>query len=147
MIEGGLVGDVHAYVLHPNDIERRVGIGQIEGVADVQRDGIIQADSLIEQSARIHIALRDVDAGHMTAVLDRQRARRSADSAANVEDVSPRTKIRELGEVTCGGSAANVEVLERGKVAGREVVDVFSGCGQRFQERITKLRSAVVGGP
>ena len=83
----------------------------------------------------------------MTAVLDRQRARRSANAAANVEHPISLPKTGELCEVACGGAAANVEVLERGEVVWREVVDVFSGCGQRLQEYVAELRSAVVGGP
>ena len=113
----------------------------------MQRDGLAQPNTLVEHPASLHIALRDVDAGHMTAVLDRQRARGSANAAANVEHPISLPKTGELCEVACGGTSANVEVLERGEVAWREVVDVFSGCGQRLQERVAELRSAVVGGP
>ena len=35
MIEAALVGDIHAYVLHPDHAKRRVAIGQIEGIADM----------------------------------------------------------------------------------------------------------------
>ena len=68
----------------------------------------------------------------MTAVLDRQRAHRSANTAANVEVTSPRMKTGESGEVTSGGTTASMEVLERGEVVRRKVVDVFPSGLQRF---------------
>ena len=70
-VETALIADVHAYVLHPDHVERPFVKGQVEGIADLKRDGLVQPDTLSEHSSGLDIALGQVDAGHMAAVLDR----------------------------------------------------------------------------
>ena len=147
VVETALVGDIHANVLHPNDIERTVRKGQVECIAEVKRDGLAQPNSLVEHPPGFDEGLGYVDAGHATVMLYGQRPRRTTDTAAGMKDPISLPKTGEHREVVCGGAPAYVEVLEWREVAWHEAVDVFSGCGQRLQEHVAELRSAVVGGP
>ena len=146
-VETALIADVHAYVLHPDHVERSIIKGQVDGIADLKRDGLVQPNALSKHSPGLNVALCYVDAGHVAAVLDRKRTGRASDPAADMEDPRSRTKTGELREVASRADTANVEVLKRDEVVWREVVDVLPGLGQRCQERFAQMRPAVVGGP
>ena len=51
-VETGLVGHVHAHVLHPDHVERSVLEGHAEAVPDEEGDGLVQPDTLSEHAAR-----------------------------------------------------------------------------------------------
>ena len=126
-VETAFVADVHSNVLHPDDIERSLFKGEVDGITDMERDGVVQPYTLIELSSGLDVALRYVDARHATAVIDRKRTGRTSDPAADVEHPVSRTKSGESREVAIGGAPANMEILERDEVAWRKDVDIFSG--------------------
>lgn len=143
-VEAALVRDVHGHVLHPDYVERAVIEGQIEGVGDVERDGVRESDEIDEDSPCVNVGSGEVDACHVAVVFGSEGARGSSDPASDVEDAGAGADVCEVCEIADGGSSASVKVLEGREVAWVEVIEVLAGPSHCGQDGVCQMGAAVM---
>ena len=109
--------------------------GERERVADPMRDPIREVEPRGERLPRAHIRLGEVDDGDGTAEQGRQRARRSSQATAHVENAHARPEPGEPREALGRRLAPAVELVRRREVVDGEPRDVHAGRGERMEDR------------
>ena len=122
-VECGLVRDVHATVLRPDHVEASGRIGEIERVAEVELHMFGQSHEFREHRASFKVVRSQVDNRDDTGELSGERARRSAETAADIQDSRARLRRQEPGEAEGCFPSASMKLIERRKVGDRQLVD------------------------
>ncbi len=144
-VEPALVGDVHAAVLRPHDVEAAIVERQVECIAHEMRHSIGKPHSPGQFSRYFDVRRREVERSDQASVVRRQGARRSAEPAADIEHPSPSVGSTRLGqpgkfgEANRDRQATAMELVGCRECIDVEMIDVEPGGLQRVQHRCDEI--------
>jgi hypothetical protein len=116
LVEAGLFGHVHLHVLAENDVESRVGEGQLGNVCLTNGNPSIQPDKSVEPAGRFAVVLGQVDGSDPATTLVGDVAGSTTDPAARVEHLVVGCDSDQVDQLGRGNAPHRVKVLEQREV-------------------------------
>jgi hypothetical protein len=144
-VEFGFIGNVHCYVLSPEEIKSTVCKGHIKSVAMLEGNMRIKPKSLCEHAGDPAIFFGKVDPGDLATVLHGQAPGSATKTAADIQNLHRLIETKLPGELKRELTAAYVELINGGKVFYFELAHVSPGFIQCGQDDVSQTLTGIVG--
>jgi hypothetical protein len=131
-------------VLTPENVKSRIGIGELESITLPVVNESRQSAALREHCCYVAILVGQVDTGDPAAELMCDAPGSASQATADVEDTSCRGDPGGASKLEGRFSAPNMELVDRGKVLGLEIVHVLSSAGEGIEDDSYKIDWGVV---